>query len=472
MRRVRRFSGSLPSGSGAPPGQSTTPATTTFPRAMSQPNIAALPQQGRSLSTTPVCSSAGGRRPSWSHCSSTVWQEQPLSGDALDTILQSFERKRPTPLTMEEILEFDCPYRMAKFVLREMPIRLAYRVRLIESLPPQWKEIDKIVQVYELLQSYLGMLLVQHVISTDEDLQCFRSLVRHMNRVNSVPLLTAGAFELRQLTGQEFLASHADVFLNDFFLSRISTELLSLHFLALYENPAGFVNPVCDPVLVCETARDSAADLCRHHYGYAPQVEVQYVGQAEHAKFAYITSFLYYIVYELMKNSFRAVVERDNIIWIPGKIPTDLVTIVVNASSEDIRITVADKGYGIPAEVLPNIWSYSYTTAGRDAFKQLHDHADEFISESAQGGQIKLAGSSTVIEQDGSQRKSKRVSPIAGFGVGAPLARLYAEYLGGSLVLDTTQGEGTVAALVLKRASSGSGEHFESAQHKVVQTTT
>ena len=49
------------------------------------------------------------------------------------------------------------------------------------------------------------------------------------------------------------------------------------------------------------------------------------------------------------------------------------------------------------------------------------------------------------------------MSPIAGFGVGVPLSRLYAEYLGGSLDINTVFGEGSVAKLRLKR-KAGAGE--------------
>ena len=269
-----------------------------------------------------------------------------MSGDELSNHLERFATSTPTALTMKDIVSFNCPYRMAKFVIREMPIRFVYRIRLIEALPPQWREVESIVRVYDEYLTYLGHLLVQEPVTTDDQLQRFRALVREVNRLNSVPLLTTGSFELRKLCGAEFCSPHADSFLNDFFLSRISTELLSLHFLALYENPSGFVNPMCDPVRVCQTAIDVATDLCRHHYNRAPAVDVLYVGKPRHGTFTYMTSFLYYMVYELLKNSFRAVVERDGIVWVPGSKNEDLVSVVVEANDDEMIITIADKGGG------------------------------------------------------------------------------------------------------------------------------
>ena len=88
----------------------------------------------------------------------------------------------------------------------------------------------------------------------------------------------------------------------------------------------------------------------------------------------------------------------------------------------------------------------------------MNDVAEEFTTNSTQEGVLPMGGDSLVIAEDGSKRKISRVSPIAGFGVGVPLSRLYAEYLGGSLIIETIHGEGTVATLTLKRCDAGSGE--------------
>ena len=53
---------------------------------------------------------------------------------------------------------------------------------------------------------------------------------------------------------------------------------------------------------------------------------------------------------------------------------------------------------------------------------------------------------------------SDRFSPCnSGYGVGLPLSRLYAQYLGGSLNLMSMPGEGTTAFLHLKRSLDGQG---------------
>ncbi|CAE7476136.1 Pdk2, partial [Symbiodinium necroappetens] len=51
-------------------------------------------------------------------------------------------------------------------------------------------------------------------------------------------------------------------------------------------------------------------------------------------------------------------------------------------------------------------------------------------------------------------------TPLAGYGVGLPLSRLYAQYLGGSLHLMSMPGEGTTAFLHLKRLRQDAREQL------------
>lgn len=76
-----------------------------------------------------------------------------------------------------------------------------------------------------------------------------------------------------------------------------------------------------------------------------------------------------------------------------------------------------DQAGGIPFSAAEKVWSYMYSTAS----------APEARSFDEQG------------------------TPLAGYGVGLPLSRLYARYLGGALHLQSVPGVGTCAYLYLKR---------------------
>lgn len=122
-----------------------------------------------------------------------------------------------------------------------------------------------------------------------------------------------------------------------------------------------------------------------------------------------LTRLSSHICFELLKNSLRAVVERygeENEDSFPP------VKVIVVEGSEDITIKISDEGGGIPRSALPVIWTYLYTTM-----------SDEGLEATIESSDFK--------------------APMAGFGYGLPLSRLYARYFGGDLRLISMDGYGT-----------------------------
>ncbi|EJT49166.1 hypothetical protein A1Q1_01815 [Trichosporon asahii var. asahii CBS 2479] len=121
-------------------------------------------------------------------------------------------------------------------------------------------------------------------------------------------------------------------------------------------------------------------------------------------------------------NSLRAVVERygvDNEDQFPP------VKVIVVEGGEDITIKISDEGGGIPRSALPMIWTYLYTTMSDEGL-------EDTIQEGIQGHTV----------------------PMAGFGYGLPLSRLYARYFGGDLRLISMEGHGTDVYISLNKLSS------------------
>lgn len=94
-----------------------------------------------------------------------------------------------------------------------------------------------------------------------------------------------------------------------------------------------------------------------------------------------------------------------------------------------VTIRIRDRGGGIAADVLPNIWSYSFTTFNEDPH-ELPGSNDDALNAISQAG----SGSSS----------------IAGLGYGLPLSRAYAEYFGGGIAVQSLYGWGTDVYLRLK----------------------
>lgn len=156
---------------------------------------------------------------------------------------------------------------------------------------------------------------------------------------------------------------------------------------------------------------------------------------------------LEYIITELLKNAFRATVESGRshepvIITIAAEPESrgtrDAEGLVEDGDNPSIKpfedstpgitIRIRDRGGGISPDVLPNIWSYSFTTFSDDDLPG-GGNMDALNNLSGAGGEM---------------------SSIAGLGYGLPLGRAYAEYFGGGIAVQSLYGWGTDVYLRLK----------------------
>jgi len=159
--------------------------------------------------------------------------------------------------------------------------------------------------------------------------------------------------------------------------------------------------------------------LCDRTHGDTPEVIV--ISNQRESTFTYIPSHLYYCLFELLKNSLRAVIEYHGA---ASEMPPIKVIIANGESNEDVVIKVSDEGGGIPRSHMPRIFSYLFTTA-TPAFDA--DHGDHGTD-----------------------------SPLAGLGYGLPISRTYARYFGGDLNIMSMEGYGTDAFLHLSRLGNRS----------------
>jgi len=147
------------------------------------------------------------------------------------------------------------------------------------------------------------------------------------------------------------------------------------------------------------------------------------------AEIAYVPHHLYYILFELIKNSFQATAQHHGVRLGQEELPPVRVTIGDSIENEDIVIKVSDEGGGIPRSHTKRIFSYLFTTAEPVFNIETADDLESF----------------------------GRNSPLAGLGYGLPIARLYARYFGGDLHIISVEGFGTDAFLYLHKI----GDHEE-----------
>ncbi|XP_034508939.1 pyruvate dehydrogenase (acetyl-transferring) kinase isozyme 4, mitochondrial-like [Ailuropoda melanoleuca] len=105
----------------------------------------------------------------------------------------------------------------------------------------------------------------------------------------------------------------------------------------------------------------------------------------------------------------RATVEHQEN-W-PSLTPIEVIVVL---GKEDLTIKISDRGGGVPLRIIERLFSYTYSTAP-----------------------------TPVMD-------NSRNAPLAGFGYGLPISRLYAKYFQGDLNLYSMSGYGTDAIIYLK----------------------
>ncbi|KAF9239896.1 mitochondrial branched-chain alpha-ketoacid dehydrogenase kinase-domain-containing protein [Melanogaster broomeanus] len=244
--------------------------------------------------------------------------------------------------------------------------------------------------------------------------------------------------------GYGYGGGEVQAWLDRFYMSRIGIRFLIGQHVALntQQPHKDYVGIICTQANIhdiLQEAIENARFVCEEHYAMFRGPPVQLICPPD-LTFAYVPGHLSHIVFELLKNSLRAVVERfgadyedgvgkDSGVWGGasaggnggGGYPP--IKVIVVEGSEDITIKISDEGGGIPRSAIPLIWTYMYTTM-----------AGQSIDQNFQAGDFQ--------------------APMAGFGYGLPLSRLYARYFGGDLRLISMDGFGTDVYIHLNKLSS------------------
>ncbi|XP_022069290.1 pyruvate dehydrogenase kinase, isozyme 4 isoform X1 [Acanthochromis polyacanthus] len=354
--------------------------------------------------------------------------------------VERFSKFSPSPLSIKQFLDFGsanaCEKTSFVFLRQELPVRLANIMKEIDFLP------DKLLGTpsLKLLTSWYSQSLLELVDFLERDpddkevLTNFtQTLVNVRNRHNNVvPTMAQGVVEYKDAFGVDPVTNqNVQYFLDRFYMSRISTRMLMNQHTLIFDgsvNPAhpkhiGSIDPTCDAVEVVKDAYETSKMLCEQYYLTSPDMEITGVnskipGQPLHI--VYVPSHLYHMLFELFKNAMRATVETHET---SPTLPS--IKVRVALGTEDLTIKMSDRGGGVPLRKIEHLFSYMYSTAPSPV------HVD-----------------------------NSRNAPLAGFGYGLPISRLYARYFQGDLQLYSMEGYGTSAVIYLKALSSESVERL------------
>jgi len=239
----------------------------------------------------------------------------------------------------------------------------------------------------------------------------------------TVTTVAQGVMEWKRSSNVRNINLDVQHWLDRFYLSRIGIRFLigqhvALNTLQPHPDYVGIICTRSNVHDIVQEAIENSRFVCEEHYAMFKGPPVQLICPKS-LSFPYVPGHLSHIVFELLKNSLRAVVER----YSPDSDSFPPIKVVVVEGKEDITIKISDEGGGIPRSAIPLIWTYMYTT---------------------------MEGQN--IDQDFQASDFK--APMAGFGYGLPLSRLYARYFGGDLRLISMDGFGTDVYIHLNKLSS------------------
>ncbi|KAI6777099.1 hypothetical protein HG530_001044 [Fusarium avenaceum] len=247
--------------------------------------------------------------------------------------------------------------------------------------------------------------------------QRFAQTLHHIKRRHDgvVTTMAQGILEYKRRRQRMQIDSTIQSFLDRFYMSRIGIRMLIGQHIALtdqsHHRDPTYVGIICTKTNVQDLAQEAienARFVCEDHYGLFEAPKVQLVCNPN-LNFMYVPGHLSHMLFETLKNSLRAVVETHGM----EKQAFPVTKVIVAEGKEDITIKISDEGGGIPRSAIPLVWTYMYTTVDR------------------------------TPSLDPDFDKSDFKAPMAGFGYGLPISRLYARYFGGDLKLISMEGYGT-----------------------------
>ncbi|KAH6906639.1 mitochondrial branched-chain alpha-ketoacid dehydrogenase kinase-domain-containing protein [Coprinopsis sp. MPI-PUGE-AT-0042] len=254
----------------------------------------------------------------------------------------------------------------------------------------------------------------------------FTRLLEHIKSRHdpTVTTVAQGVLEWKRSQNARHIGLDIQAWLDRFYMSRIGIRFLIGQHVALntqqsHEDYVGIICTKANVHDIVQEAIENARFVCEEHYAMFKGPPVQLICP-QSLQFAYVPGHLSHICFELLKNSLRAVVERFGV---DSEDHFPPIKVIVVEGKEDITIKISDEGGGIPRSAIPLIWTYMYTTMEQQG-----------------------------LDQDFQASDFK--APMAGFGYGLPLSRLYARYFGGDLRLISMDGFGTDVYIHLNKLSS------------------
>lgn len=406
-------------------------------------------------------------------------------------LLIQYAQKKPHPVSLRQLAGYGKQLTKQKilasanFVRLELPIRLALRIRDLQTLPFGVVNNFHLAQIYESYYHSFNAFRKIPTINTLDDNDRFCKTLSALldDHVFNLSHLMMGALEASILTNlpQEDL----DNFMSSMLRSRISRRVIVEEHLSLSENyrthpnsvkPPDYIGEIfhqCSAVdqfhRVAELVKDSMEVLYPNRDNM-PDLEIE--GDLD-TSFPFMVPHLHYLFGEILRNSFEATI-REHADKTSKKLPP--IKIIVINSPREVMFRISDQGGGINHNKLDKIWSFGKSPElARGSLASFHRIPGLQLYSNLK---VTAAGSSIVgddvfnstsvgdINQTSTKSKSSTLEQLIKrpfeykLGLGLPMCKVYADYWNGNLSMNSLEGYGSDTCLTLSKL----GYHSQSIQ--------
>ena len=320
-----------------------------------------------------------------------------------------YSLKKGTHIKFNEMMKFSKLNKnntipvMTNHIYNEIPIRLANRVVDLNSLPFGLSKNHSINRIREwYLLSFEELTQIKKKPETETEIADFKNTITTIYNRHSTTLsiISKGLYELQfeNKISHDMEAPVIQSFLNRFHTNRTEIRILLEHYLSFFEdskreNYHGIINIQTNVGENISYAIDNIQQICDANNINLCLQDIVNINIPEPIILPSIEHYLYYIFFEILKNSVEAVKDKKR-----PQINID----IRNIDEEMVLIRIQDNGGGINETDIDKIWYYSYTT-----------HPIQ---------------NNDIIEQI----DFSNVSPLSGFGYGLPISEIYINFLNSS----------------------------------------
>ena len=226
-------------------------------------------------------------------------------------------KKKKTSVNLNNLLEYGINKESNKrliasqFLYNELPIRFSHKIKDLDSLDDVLCSNNHINTIRNWYITSVYDIKNSKYPKNIEDSKLFLPILENIYTRHSSTLITmANAIQDTNKTDLDNLEINLQNFLNKFYIDRIGIRVLLKHYISLFEknNNFGIIDINCSPYEILNLIKEDIKIVCENNFLDNISININ----KNLITLPYINSHLYYILFEIIKNSVAKMKKHKN----------------------------------------------------------------------------------------------------------------------------------------------------------------